>query len=152
MIDKAEMKSEILKFFNSEDPYIFPLDPPPTSDEVQEKQATLWKNVFLKGFQNVIPASTTASVAADALFAALNIPQMEVSDGGALFYGAVATFYNTLGGGMAGYTFVPPPPLVLSAPTDDPEIAAESHASIILANGLSGTATNVISGVTTPWQ
>lgn len=149
MISKSAMESELNKFYNGEAPYLF--SGIPTESDVMEKAALLWKNIFKNGFSGVVPASSNVDTAADTLYATLNTPQLLAPDGGAKFYGAVAVFYGSLGTGMTGFTFAPPPPLVLSASTEDPEEAADLISSQILSNGQLGTATNIVSGVTSNW-
>lgn len=132
-INQSAIKSEFLDFHNHAGEYTgLAVNNAPVY--IQEKVATLWKNIVKKGFTSISPSSSTVESAADTLYIQLNAP-----DGGTGIYVFYSMAMATIGNGMSGYTTILPPiPLVLSAPIEDKDSACRILASQLVACAKTG--------------
>lgn len=145
-ISVPDMEDEFLDFFNEVSPYNWDYENPPITNTIMDKVGALWENVYKKGFLGVVPASTAVETAAQNLGDFLrNNPPTFPADGGAAFYGAVQTFFETIMNAMPGYTLNELPDLlVLSSPTSNKEVTSNTFAVTVSENGKTGSVMNIV--------
>jgi hypothetical protein len=133
MINETNIAQELLDFHNRIGDYSG-LATNTNTSFIQERVATLWKNIINNGFSSIIPASTTVSIAANTLYTSLN-----VIDAGTSIYAFYASAMSTIGNGMVGYSIVSPPiPLILNAPFSNINTSCNTIASQLVACARTG--------------
>lgn len=133
MISETDIEQELLDFHNRTGDYSG-LITNTNESFIQERVATLWRNIINNGFVGIIPSSTTVSVAADALYSSLN-----ATDAGTSIYAFYASAMSTIGNGMTGYsTVVLPIPLILNAPFSNIATSCNTLASQLVACARTG--------------
>lgn len=154
MINQSGAKEELQKFMDRN--YLNYGGDAADNQESADNAVEGWANALFEAAKNITPSSTTTSVAKDTF--ASSASGMESDPSGAVFQSACSSFASTLGGGMAGYTAVPPssmldPSLPSGHPgEEDAEQAADFMATKLQSWLSMGTATNIATGVTIPWS
>ena len=150
----AGLQSDLATFFG-DPPVVFAgEDVDPTASRAACAQE--WADAAQSWAAAIVPASTTVAAAATTLSGAL-ASAFALADASTAFDAAFLAFATTVGGGMAGFTPVPPPaPLGVStllATTQSTHAAAASAFATKIDTWMrTGTATPLPSGSPVNWS